>query len=116
MNTSQFSGIVEGDGKVCHYRNGLLHREDGPAVLFYSGAEEFWLNGKRFSSKEEWETARGIRTEYLEVREIANPNNRIKVDSIDKGKEICSQLNPENGKTTWKLFRVKEEEINHDHH
>lgn len=111
MNPSQFTGIVEGDGKVCHYRNGLFHREDGPAIRFRSGAEEFWLDGKLFSSKEEWETACGIRAEYLEVREVANPNNRIKVDSIDKGKEVCSQLNPENGKIAWKLFHVKEEEI-----
>jgi hypothetical protein len=38
--------------KEGHYLNGVLHREDGPAIIFYyvNGNiwhEEYWLNGKR---------------------------------------------------------------------
>jgi hypothetical protein len=28
------------------YRNGQLHREDGPAIEWVDGSKEWWLNGK----------------------------------------------------------------------
>ena len=34
----------------CAY-GGLLHREDGPAVIYPSGFAEYWLNGKKRSKK-----------------------------------------------------------------
>ena len=34
----------------CVY-GGLLHREDGPAVISPSGFGEYWLNGKKQSKK-----------------------------------------------------------------
>ena len=30
-----------------HYRNGLLHCEHGPAVLFPDGSAEWWIFGER---------------------------------------------------------------------
>lgn len=35
------------DGAVYHYRNGQLHCETGPAVLFPDGNVEWWLFGLR---------------------------------------------------------------------
>jgi hypothetical protein len=35
--------------------NGQRHREDGPAIVWYDREEWFYLNDKRFISKEEWE-------------------------------------------------------------
>ena len=33
------------------YGGYLLHREDGPAVIYPSGFGEYWLNGKKQSKK-----------------------------------------------------------------
>lgn len=30
------------------YKNGRLHREDGPAIEYSSGAKEWWLNNKHY--------------------------------------------------------------------
>lgn len=30
------------------YKNGLLHREGGPAFEYRCGGGEWWLNGKRY--------------------------------------------------------------------
>lgn len=29
------------------YRNGELHREEGPAVIYDNGKKEWWIHGKR---------------------------------------------------------------------
>ena len=39
------------------YFDGKLHREDGPAIHRKGQDAEYWLNGKRFFSKENWEEA-----------------------------------------------------------
>ncbi len=46
------------------FKNGLYHRENGPAIIYLKGREEWFLNGKRhredgpaiidFNGKEEW--------------------------------------------------------------
>jgi outer membrane lipoprotein-sorting protein len=33
------------DGTKYWYKNGKLHRENGPAAIFASGYEEYWVNG-----------------------------------------------------------------------
>ena len=32
--------------------NGKLHREDGPAVEFFSGEKAWWINGKEYTREE----------------------------------------------------------------
>jgi hypothetical protein len=32
--------------------NGLLHREDGPAIEFANGNKEWYLNGKMYTEEE----------------------------------------------------------------
>jgi hypothetical protein len=34
-------------GTIYHYKNGLYHREDGPAIEFLSGEKQWWLKGMR---------------------------------------------------------------------
>ena len=44
------------DGDKFHFLNDQLHREDGPAVEYYSGNKFWYLNGKRIncSNQEEF--------------------------------------------------------------
>ena len=37
---------VADGGTVTHWREGELHREDGPAVEYPSGVTEYWLHGR----------------------------------------------------------------------
>lgn len=58
---TQFYSYSEGDRTV-HYKNGALHREDGPAVVYHghddnTRPDEYWLEGKRVT-KEEMEAYR----------------------------------------------------------
>ncbi len=42
-----FTGIVDyTDGKKYWYKEGMLHREDGPAVEHKSGHKQWWIEGK----------------------------------------------------------------------
>ena len=34
------------------YKNGIIHREDGPAVEWHHGSKEFYLDGKQYSERE----------------------------------------------------------------
>jgi hypothetical protein len=38
---------VDERGTKCWYLNGLLHREDGPAMIFANGTKFWFLNNKR---------------------------------------------------------------------
>lgn len=43
-----FTGIVEGEsGTKVWYKNGNLHREDGPACEYTNGSKYWWVEGKR---------------------------------------------------------------------
>jgi hypothetical protein len=45
--------IIDELGNECWYKDGKLHREDGPALIYSYGNKEYWLNNKCLS-KEEW--------------------------------------------------------------
>ena len=36
------------------YLNGKLHRENGPAVEYADGTEEWWLNGNYYDKPDYW--------------------------------------------------------------
>ena len=38
--------IILSSGSTLYYRDGKLHREDGPACEWGSGSKEWWLNDK----------------------------------------------------------------------
>ena len=37
---------VDEQGTTCWYKNGELHRLDGPAVIYANGTEEWYQNGE----------------------------------------------------------------------
>ena len=45
--------FVASDGSIRYRKeNGMLHREDGPAVQYNSDSVAYWLNGKIYSKKD----------------------------------------------------------------
>lgn len=54
--------IIFNSGDEAWYKNGKAHRLDGPAKIFNNWdkrVEEFWIEGKKISSKEEFYIAIG---------------------------------------------------------
>jgi hypothetical protein len=39
---------------TAHIKNGLYHRLDGPAIIWWDGYLEWWINGIKYKDKEEW--------------------------------------------------------------
>jgi len=50
---SHFEGITDGmakdsiTGDICWFKDGILHREDGPAIELANGTKRWFVNGKR---------------------------------------------------------------------
>jgi len=43
--TENFTGILKKeDGTIQYFKNGSLHREDGPALIFHDGYEYYYQN------------------------------------------------------------------------
>ena len=40
------------DGQMDWYVNGARHREDGPAIVYANGSKRWYLNGKQLSEEE----------------------------------------------------------------
>ena len=41
------NGIITNEfGTKLHYKDDKLHREDGPAVVYWNGTVEYWVEGK----------------------------------------------------------------------
>ena len=47
--------VVYYNGDKIWYKNGLCHREDGPAVEHYDGYKSWWYNGEMLSCKSQKE-------------------------------------------------------------
>jgi hypothetical protein len=39
--------IIDAGGNKLYFKDNLLHRENGPAVEYYSGSKEWYVDGKR---------------------------------------------------------------------
>lgn len=48
------TGRFEEDGKVSYYKDGLLHREDGPAVEDPYSGDEWWFDDVQYKSKDDF--------------------------------------------------------------
>lgn len=58
-----YTGIIKTKNSEYHYKDGLRHREDGPALIKEKG--HFWfLDGKEYSFEQYWEIQKD--TEYKE--------------------------------------------------
>ena len=42
---------VDALGTVRWYKDGQLHREDGPAIEYASGKKEWWVNGVEYTEE-----------------------------------------------------------------
>ncbi len=49
-----FTGIINIYGHYNWLVNGVLHREDGPAIEYKNGTKKWWLNGRYYYFQEEW--------------------------------------------------------------
>lgn len=50
--------VVYSSGGRDYFKDGFLHREDGPAQTWYDGGKIYWLNGSEYEdlniTDEEW--------------------------------------------------------------
>ncbi len=44
--------VVYSDGEQFWLKNGELHREDGPAIIYANGKESYYLDGKKYTKEE----------------------------------------------------------------
>lgn len=47
MMPCEAASVTAGDGSIRWYREGRLHREDGPALVCPNGTEYWYLNGRK---------------------------------------------------------------------
>jgi hypothetical protein len=45
IDTNKNGKYIE-DKRIVYYKNGLVHREDGPAIIFFNGDKTWYKNGK----------------------------------------------------------------------
>lgn len=55
---SDFFGVYNGDGQKMFFKNGKLHRLDGPAIFHFNGWpsdwDDYYIDGKEVSETEFW--------------------------------------------------------------
>lgn len=83
--TKDFTGVIKTKSKtVAYYKNGKLHRETGPAIVFNNnepkGNLEYWLDGAPFSKTDWMEKVNSLPEEEKEVvkLEAVEDNNKQK--------------------------------------
>ena len=66
VNYRNIISIEFPDRSMRWYNNdGYLHREDGPAIEFYNGDKEWWINGKQIYCKDNKEFQRIMKMKAL---------------------------------------------------
>ena len=50
-----YTGIWDQSLSVAYYKNGVLHKDDGPAIKWRAGDDEYFLFGIRAENKKEFE-------------------------------------------------------------
>lgn len=50
--TKKNGWITDEDGNKSHYKNNVLHRDDGPAVIYSDGDMEWCINGTEYTFEE----------------------------------------------------------------
>jgi len=72
-----FTGcLINKSGYKVWYKDGLKHREDGPAIEWKNGDKKWWLNNVQYT-KQEWIIAtRKIKIERV-LKAIDNENNTL---------------------------------------
>lgn len=56
------NGVLSFHTYVVHYKNDLIHRENGPAIIYFdSRPSEWWFHGKKIDVRSQEEFAKLIR-------------------------------------------------------
>lgn len=50
-NGIKYEFITDANGVQFWYKDGSLHNEEGPAVIYPDGTKEYWLNGIEVKEK-----------------------------------------------------------------
>jgi hypothetical protein len=85
---------IDDEGTMFHFLDGMLHNTNGPAIKNADGREEFYINGKKVTSKmiEETPPVRDLNPDTKYMREI-KPNVWIDVyDVLTAFKTGCPAL------------------------
>ena len=61
------------------YKDGLLHREDGPAVEHPGGKLEYWLNGRKCKSLKDFETRRQYKDKKVHLKVLIDEQTHSKL-------------------------------------
>lgn len=111
LNDKSFTGsVINSDDEVLFLKEGVIHREDGPAMLYKSmiayvknghyhrldgpaiiksdGVEEYLIEDKHYSSKKEWEAARD---RYVRIEKILK---YYELDKIVKVQDVVEVQEP----------------------
>ena len=84
--------VTKNGTKIWHL-NGLLHREDGPAVVFADGGKRWFLNGKRHCEDgPAFEDPDGTKQWYLNDKQYSESDWRIAVGELKKPKPQVLEL------------------------
>ena len=62
-----FTGcLIDDVNDIAWFKNGKIHREDGPAIEFAGGTKYWFLNGVRYNSEQDYKIAmRKIKLEKI---------------------------------------------------
>jgi hypothetical protein len=77
------------------YNDGVLHRENGPAVIYPDGTYEWWINGVMQENKPEIFNENTIKRLLIEREEMLEVLYRIKDSNVFLGaiaKEMMDQV------------------------
>ena len=63
------------------YLNGVIHREDGPAVEFADGTKEWWLNGVQHTEEEfnQWLEKKHLNERLQQTLEEKPQGKKVKI-------------------------------------
>lgn len=74
--------------QIAYVKNGRYHRLDGPAIIKPDGAEVYFIEDKHYSTKEEWEVARD---KYVRIEKILKHYGLDKVVKVQDVVEVQEQ-------------------------
>lgn len=46
--SSEYTGIFKSTSYIAYYKDGKIHKEDGPAVIYKNGKKEYWLYNEKY--------------------------------------------------------------------
>ncbi|WP_202416734.1 hypothetical protein [Duganella qianjiadongensis] len=84
------NGKYDEDGDIYHYKNGRLHREDGPAVETAEGGKEWFLNDISFTEDEfnDWKQKRKLERKIKSINKTMYKKHISSSDNAESKNKI----------------------------